>query len=148
LAGKYAPFDWTKMVFTDESSFVLGTRGWVWRRRAETGPEVRWTTYKFPLIAIESSTVNAESDVDDFGDQSRIILDMRARHGPQKWTHMPDGDSDRGLASKLAGFEPDRKPVGHPETTGWRAETGTKDALIQVLFDVREALRDWTWSTT
>jgi hypothetical protein len=104
FACKYAPFDWTKTVSIDESSFVLGTCGWIWRRRVETGPEVRWTKHKFPpkamvfagiskdekfaLIAIESGTVNAESSVDDFVDQSGIIPDMNARYGAQQWTYM------------------------------------------------------------
>jgi hypothetical protein len=90
--------------FPDENSFLLSTRGWAWRGRAETGSEVRWTKHKCPpkamvfagtskdyksaLIAIESGTVNVESYVDDFGNQSGIIPDMNTRYEPQQWTSM------------------------------------------------------------
>jgi hypothetical protein len=42
--------------------------------------------YKSALIAIEPGTVNAESSVDDFVDQSGIIQDRNARYGPQQGT--------------------------------------------------------------
>jgi hypothetical protein len=31
FAGAYSATDWSKTVFTDNGSFVLGARGWVWR---------------------------------------------------------------------------------------------------------------------
>jgi hypothetical protein len=104
FAITHCPTDWSKTVFTDENCLVLGARGWVWRGRAETGPEVCWIKNKFPpkvmvfggiekdyksiLILAYSSTVNAESYVDDFVNQSGIILDMKQRHGPHKWAYM------------------------------------------------------------
>jgi hypothetical protein len=48
FAGAHGATDWSKTVFTDESWFVLDARGWVWRRRSETGPEVCWMKGKFP----------------------------------------------------------------------------------------------------
>jgi transposase len=83
FAGAHNATGWSKTVFTDESSFVLGARGWVWRQRAGTGPEVCWMKGQFPpkvvvfggispdyksaLIIAESGTINAESYMDDFG---------------------------------------------------------------------------------
>jgi hypothetical protein len=48
FAGALSATDSSKTVFTDERSFVLGARGWLWRRRAETGSEVCWMKGKFP----------------------------------------------------------------------------------------------------
>jgi hypothetical protein len=70
-------------------------------RRAETGRKVDWfkgkfspkamvfggiaKDYKSAVIIAESSTVNAESSVDDFLDQSGIIPDMNQRYGRHHW---------------------------------------------------------------
>jgi hypothetical protein len=48
FAGAHSATDCSKTVFTHENSFVRSARGWVWWRRAETGPEVRWMKGKFP----------------------------------------------------------------------------------------------------
>jgi hypothetical protein len=71
--------DWSKTLFTDESSFVLGDRRWIWRRRGETGPEVSSARVKYPakvmifagishdyksrLILVESGTIDANSSI-------------------------------------------------------------------------------------
>jgi hypothetical protein len=69
--------DESKTLFTDESSFVLGDRRWIWRRRGEIGPEVSSVRvkysakviifagiihdYKSRLILVESGTIDANS---------------------------------------------------------------------------------------
>jgi hypothetical protein len=89
--------DWSKTLFTDESSFILGDRRWIWRRRGETGPEVSSARAKYPVkvmifagvgrdyksrpILVESGTVDANSYVDEFVDQNAVIPEMDARHG-------------------------------------------------------------------
>jgi hypothetical protein len=89
--------DWSRPIFTDESSFVLGDRRWIWRRRGETGPEVSSARVKYPakvmifagishgykscLIRVEFGTIDANSYVDEFVDQSAVIPEMNARQG-------------------------------------------------------------------
>jgi transposase len=165
--------DWSTTVFTDESSFVLGTRGWLWRRKAETGAEVSWVKEKFPpkvmvfagisrdykstLIMIESGTVDAESYVDEFVDQSGIIPDMNQRYGPRQWTYMQDGASVhtasatmeylRAMVSVLRDW-PAHSPDLNPIENLWaimkrrveQLQPVTKEDLMRVLVDVWESL--------
>jgi hypothetical protein len=117
FASAHIDSDWTKTVFTDESSFVLGSRGWIWRRRGETGPAVSWVKEKFPakimifaglalnsqsaLIIVESGTIDADSYVDDLVDQFGIIPEMNQRSGPHGWTGMQDGASVHTASSTM-----------------------------------------------
>ena len=40
--------DWSSVLFTDESMFVLDSnRRWLWRRRGETDPDVYYATHKY-----------------------------------------------------------------------------------------------------
>jgi hypothetical protein len=79
FAGAHNATDWSKTMFTSESSFILSAPGWVWRRKAETGTEIYWMKGMFPpkvmvfagisrdyksaLTIAESGTIHAESYV-------------------------------------------------------------------------------------
>ena len=89
--------DWSKILYTDKSMFILGDSGrWLWRRKGETDPAIfRKTTkfpqkvmifggfakgYRTPLIAIEG-TINAEVYIDECLDGTNCIFDMDAIYG-------------------------------------------------------------------
>jgi hypothetical protein len=58
--------------------------------------------YKSALIITESGTINAESYVDDFVDQSGIIPNMNQRYGAHEWTYMQDGARIHTASSTVA----------------------------------------------
>jgi hypothetical protein len=110
--------DWSRVVFTGESCFVLGSGRWLWRRRGEVTDQVLQVKQKFPakvmifagishdykstLVAIESGSVDAVAYVDDFVDASGIILDMNQRYGVKQWTYMQDGASVHRAENTMA----------------------------------------------
>jgi hypothetical protein len=101
FASEHQATDWQKIIFTDESWSIFGARISVWRRRADAGREMCCFKGKFRLkvmlfggiakdsksavIIAESGTVNAESDVDHFLDQSGIIPEMNQWYSPYHW---------------------------------------------------------------
>jgi hypothetical protein len=94
--------DRKKTRFTNKSSFVLGNRQWVWRRRGKTGPGVSYLKSKFPpnvnifagiahqykshLIILESRVVDGEGYVGEFLDETGVIPDMNAQYGSRRRT--------------------------------------------------------------
>jgi hypothetical protein len=95
---------WMTTMFTSENSFVLGDRRWLWRRRAETEPEVIWIKCKLPpkvmIFAgivpdhqsrpIVLETADTDASIDELADQSAIIPYVNGRQGPKQWKHMQD----------------------------------------------------------
>jgi hypothetical protein len=144
----------------------------VWRRRAETGPEVCWIKGEFPpkvmvfggfakdykstLFVAESGTVNAESHVDHFVDQSGIP-DMNQCYGHHKWTYMQDGALVHITSSTMAytkamatviedwpACSPDLNPIENLWAIMKRRlekfQLKTKDDLISVVFEAWKTL--------
>ena len=99
--------DWSSVLFTDESMFVLDSnRRWLWRRRGETDPDVYYATHKYnkkvmvfggiseryktPLISI-CGTINALDYIDECIDATGLIPSMNQAYGPRNWCLMQDG---------------------------------------------------------
>jgi hypothetical protein len=58
--------------------------------------------YKSRLILVESRTIDANSYVKEFVDQSAMIPEMNARHGVKHWVYMQDGELVHTAVSTMA----------------------------------------------
>jgi hypothetical protein len=113
--------------------------------------------YKPALIIAESATVNAESYVGDFVDQSGIISDMNQPYGPHNWQYQQDGTRGHTASSTTAylnamatvienwpACSPDLNPIENLWAIMKRRVEGlqpqTKEELINVLIDVWNTL--------
>jgi transposase len=102
--------DWDRVLFTDESYFVLGEdHRYLWRRPGECGPDVQapkkkyntkvlvfggfCATFKTLLIVMESGTVTSVVYIRDCLGGSQLITGMDLAFGPNQWTLMQDGAS-------------------------------------------------------